>query len=230
MGMMRAMKIKEKILTLTLSIILTVSGLILLLDQLNVRFIDEFFTPWYLILILYLTASSLAIAIIKKSPIFYVIMMIFASIYLCIAIPIFDTSRSIWDIIFLVPLFTGVGLIMADLICKWSVRAIRFGSVLALASAIILISTLLEVWTIVIPVVIMLIGIAYILFSIIDVKKKIVHEQSTEHYVLPSKCNMQKEVNDFDNEDSHIKLADDIVQINPESDVDDGETIDKNKK
>ena len=215
------MKIKDKVLSLTLSIILAVSGLFLLLDQLNVAYIDEFFTPWYLVVVLFFVASSLAIAIIKKSPIFYVISMIFASIYLVIAIPVFYEAIGVWDIIFVVPLFMGLGLILADLICKWSVRALRLGTVIAVSSAIILVSTLLDVWTIVIPVVIILVGIAYIIFSIVDVKKKIIREQSTEHYVVPTNKQIESntDVIDTKEDDKTANNANTTVDIEIDNNI-----------
>ncbi len=216
------MKIKDKVLSLSLSIILIVSGLVLLLDQLDVKFIDEFFTPWYTILILYFTASSLAIAITKKSPIFYVITMLLASIYLCISLPFKAPSISIYDIIFIVPLFIGIGLVMADIICKWSTKAVRLGLVLIVSSTIILISTILNVWTIVIPIVIILIGIVYVVFTLIDVKKNTKDEQSHDHYVQPTKKDNKENdnINDsLDNSslnednDSTVGKSDEILQI-----------------
>ena len=205
------MKIKDKVLSLSLSIILIFSGLILLLDQLNVKYIDEFFTPWYLIVVLYLVASSLAIAITKKSPIFYVMTMLLAAIYLCISLPNKSDNIVVWDIIFIIPLFIGVGLVVADLVCKWSVRAVRLGLVLIVSSTIILISTIMDVWTIVIPVVIILIGIAYVLFSLLDVKKNVNNEKSTDHYVEPTKKKLSEEKK-TDNENNDIENSD--IELN----------------
>ena len=188
------MKIKDKVLSLSLAIILVVSGVILLLDQLNVKYIDEFFTPWYLIVVLYLIASSLAIAISKKSPIFYIFTFLLSGIYLCISICTKSVVDSVYDVIFIVPLFFGIGFIVADVVCKWSIKALRFGFVLLVSSAIILISTILNVWTIVIPSVIILIGFSYILFAIMDMKKSAKKEQSTDHYVeVTKKPSNQKE-------------------------------------
>lgn len=181
------MNIKDKILSLSIAIILMISGVILLLDQLDVKYIDDYFTPWYLIIVLFFIASSLATAVIKKSPIFYVLTFLLSGIYLCISIYSKSVVDNVFDIIFIVPLFLGIGLIVADVVCKWSIKAGRLGFVLVVSSAIILISTILNVWTIVIPAVIILIGFSYIVFAVIDMNKSVNHGQSTDHYVKPTR-------------------------------------------
>ena len=72
------MKNKDNVLKMTLSILMIVFGVLLLLDQLDVKFIDDFFTPWYTILILFIAAALLSFAIVKKAPLIYVLSMFFA--------------------------------------------------------------------------------------------------------------------------------------------------------
>lgn len=209
------MKIKDKILSLTIAILLMISGVVLLLDQLNIKYIDEFFTPWYLVVVLFFIASSLAIAIIKKSPIFYVFTFLLSGIYICISLHIKLVVDNVFDIIFIVPLFLGIGFIVADMVCKWSVKALRLGFVLLFSSAIILISTILDVWTIVIPSVIILIGLAYILFAVIDMKKSVEQEKSIDHYVEPTKKHSNQSENVI--EDDATSVSDEIIVSDKET-------------
>lgn len=176
------MKDKNKILKIVISVLTIVFGVLLLLDQLNVKYIDEFFTPWYLILILYFVGYLLAYAIVKKAPIFYILAMTLAGIYLVIAISSKVESITYTKVLFVIPLFFGLGCIMADLICKWSSKAMRLGFVSTIASGIILVSAILGVWKIVIPIVIVLVGIAYMIFAIFDAQKSSI-VKSDDHYV-----------------------------------------------
>lgn len=166
------MKNKDNVLKMTLSILMIVFGVLLLLDQLDVKFIDDFFTPWYTILVLFIAAALLSFAIVKKAPIIYVLSMFFAGLYLIISISGKLPDLAVGKIIMIIPLFIGLGFVIADKVCKWSPKAMRFGLVTTVASAIILVSTILEVWRYVIPAVIVLIGIAYLLFSIFAVKQE----------------------------------------------------------
>ncbi len=166
------MKNKDNVLKMTLSILMIVFGVLLLLDQLDVKFIDDFFMPWYTILVLFIAAALLSFAIVKKAPIIYVLSMFFAGLYLVISISGKLPDLAVGKIIMIIPLFIGLGFVIADKVCKWSPKAMRFGLVTTVASAIILVSTILEVWRYVIPVVIVLIGIAYLLFSIFAVKQE----------------------------------------------------------
>lgn len=166
------MKNKDNVLKMTLSILMIVFGVLLLLDQLDVKFIDDFFTPWYTILILFIAAALLSFAIVKKAPLIYVLSMFFAGLYLVISISGKLPDLAVGKIIMIIPLFIGLGFVIADKVCKWSPKAMRFGLVTTVASAIILVSTILEVWRYVIPAVIVLIGIAYLLFSIFAVKQE----------------------------------------------------------
>ncbi len=166
------MKNKDNVLKMTLSILMIVFGVLLLLDQLDVKFIDDFFTPWYTILVLFIAAALLSFAIVKKAPIIYVLSMFFAGLYLIISISGKLPDLAVGKIIMIIPLFIGLGFVIADKVCKWSPKAMRFGLVTTVASAIILVSTILDVWRYVIPAVIVLIGIAYLLFSIFAVKQE----------------------------------------------------------
>ena len=166
------MKNKDNVLKMTLSILMIVFGVLLLLDQLDVKFIDDFFMPWYTILVLFIAAALLSFAIVKKAPIIYVLSMFFAGLYLVISISGKLPDLAVGKIIMIIPLFIGLGFVIADKVCKWSPKAMRFGLVTTVASAIILVSTILDVWRYVIPVVIVLIGIAYLLFSIFAVKQE----------------------------------------------------------
>ncbi len=163
---------KNKVLKMTLSILMIVFGVLLLLDQLDVKFIDDFFMPWYTILVLFIAAALLSFAIVKKAPIIYVLSMFFAGLYLVISISGKLPDLAVGKIIMIIPLFIGLGFVIADKVCKWSPKAMRFGLVTTVASAIILVSTILDVWRYVIPAVIILIGIAYLLFSIFAVKQE----------------------------------------------------------
>lgn len=194
------MKIKDCALQLTISILLVVFGVLLLLDQLNVPFIDEFFTPWYLITILFCAAVLLAVAIIKKAPIHYVFSFMLAGVYLLIALPAKVPELSITKILFILPLFVGLGMILGDLTCKRSPKAMRWGLVLTICSCIILVSVLLDVWKIVIPVVVVFFGIVCVLFTIMNLNH--VSKKSDNHddaYVTPSK--IKSEENQVDSED-----------------------------
>lgn len=181
-------KSKDNILKLTLSILLIVFGLILLLDQLDLPSLagfDDFFTPWYTIVILFFSACALAYAIIKKAPIMYIIAMFFAGIYLVVAIEAkVETfnNANVWKIIAIIPLFCGIGLVLADKICKWSPKASRFGFVVAIASAIVLVSTILNSWRYIIPSVIIMIGITYFIFELLSLKDKS-KKVEDDHYV-----------------------------------------------
>ncbi len=166
------MKNKDNVLKMTLSILMIVFGVLLLLDQLDVKFIDDFFMPWYTILVLFIAAALLSFAIVKKAPIIYVLSMFFAGLYLVISISGKLPDLAVGKIIMIIPLFIGLGFVIADKVCKWSPKAMRFGLVTTVASAIILVSTILDVWRYVIPAVIILIGIAYLLFSIFAVKQE----------------------------------------------------------
>ena len=166
------MKNKDNVLKMTLSILMIVFGVLLLLDQLDVKFIDDFFMPWYTILVLFIAAALLSFAIVKKAPIIYVLSMFFAGLYLVISISGKLPDLAVCKIIMIIPLFIGLGFVIADKVCKWSPKAMRFGLVTTVASAIILVSTILDVWRYVIPVVIVLIGFAYLLFSIFAVKQE----------------------------------------------------------
>ena len=166
------MKNKDNVLKMTLSILMIVFGVLLLLDQLDVKFIDDFFMPWYTILFLFIAAALLSFAIVKKAPIIYVLSMFFAGLYLVISISGKLPDLAVGKIIMIIPLFIGLGFVIADKVCKWSPKAMRFGLVTTVASAIILVSTILDVWRYVIPVVIVLIGFAYLLFSIFAVKQE----------------------------------------------------------
>ncbi len=176
------MKNKDSILKFVISILLVIFGVLLLLDQLNVPFIDDFFTPWYTIVLLFFAACLLAYAIVKKAPVFYILSMLIAGIYLVISINAKIEGMAVGKFIAIIPLFVGIGTVIADKICKWSPKAMRFGIVLSIASAVILVSTILDVWKYVIPIVIILIGIAYIIFGVFAIKhdtKKV----EDDHYV-----------------------------------------------
>lgn len=176
------MKNKDSILKFVISILLVIFGVLLLLDQLNVPFIDDFFTPWYTIVLLFFAACLLAYAIVKKAPVFYILSMLIAGIYLVISINAKIEEMAVGKFIAIIPLFVGIGTVIADKICKWSPKAMRFGIVLSIASAVILVSTILDVLKYVIPIVIILIGIAYIIFGVFAIKhdtKKV----EDDHYV-----------------------------------------------
>lgn len=176
------MKNKDTVLKIAISALLVVFGVLLLLDQLNVPFIDDLFAPWYTIIILFVASCALAYAICKKSPIFYILSMLFAGIFLVISIETKVNDLSIGKILMIIPLFIGIGIVLADKICKWSPKAMRFGLVLTTSSAIVLVSTILNVWRYVIPVVIILIGIAYMIFSFVSIKQE-TNVKDDNHYV-----------------------------------------------
>lgn len=176
------MKNKDNILKLALSVLMVVFGAILLLDQLNVKYIDEFFTPWYTIVILFVACCLLAYAIVKKAPFFYILSMLFASIYLVISINFKVKDLNVGKIIAIIPLFIGIGIVLADKVCKWSPKAMRFGLVTTIASAIVLVSTILDVWKYVIPIVVILIGVAYIIFGVVAIKQESKVEND-DHFV-----------------------------------------------
>ena len=176
------MKNKDSILKFVISILLVIFGVLLLLDQLNVPFIDDFFTPWYTIVLLFFAACLLAYAIVKKAPVFYILSMLIAGIYLVISINAKIEEMAVGKFIAIIPLFVGIGTVIADKICKWSPKAMRFGIVLSIASAVILVSTILDVWKYVIPIVIILIGIAYIIFGVFAIKHDTKRVED-DHYV-----------------------------------------------
>ncbi len=176
------MKNKDNVLKLVLSVLLVVFGLLLLLDQMDVKFVDDFFTPWYTIIILFVASCLLSYAIVKKAPIFYIFAMFFAGLFLVVSLDTKIKDLNVGRIIAIIPLFIGIGIVIADKICKWSPKAMRLGIVMTVASSIVLISTILDVWKYVIPAVIIMIGIAYILFGLIALK----HENKKvedDHYV-----------------------------------------------
>lgn len=198
---------KDIILKLTLSVLLVFFGVILLIDQLDVAnnpfvtFIDDLFAPWYTIIILFIASCLLAYAIIKKAPIIYVLSMLFAGIFLVISLSNKVKTEYIGAIIFIVPMFIGIGFILADRICKWSPKILRFGVVLTMASAVVLVSVVLDAWKYVIPIVVILIGIAYMIFEIFALKQKNI-EKPDDHYVtytpknVPSAENEQNKIAD----------------------------------
>lgn len=193
------MKNKDSILKFVISILLVIFGVLLLLDQLNVPFIDDFFTPWYTIVLLFFAACLLAYAIVKKAPVFYILSMLIAGIYLVISINAKIEEKAVGKFIAIIPLFVGIGTVIADKICKWSPKAMRFGIVLSIASAVILVSTILDVWKYVIPIVIILIGIAYIIFGVFAIKhdtKKV----EDDHYVTYEPKDKVDEVENQENQ------------------------------
>lgn len=177
------MKNKDYVLKLVISILMVVFGVFLLLDQLDVKYIDDFFTPWYTLVILFVTACLLAYAICKKAPIVYILAMVFAGIYLVVSISAKVEHLGVGKIIMIIPLFIGIGIVMADKICKWSPKAMRFGLVVTIASATVLVSTILEVWKFVIPIVVILVGVAYIIFNLMSIKEKVEVKDEDDHYV-----------------------------------------------
>lgn len=176
------MKNKDNVLKLVLSILMVIFGLLLLLDQLDVKYVDDFFAPWYTIVILFFTACLLAYAIVKKAPIIYVLSMLLAGIYLVVSISFKVENLPVGKIIVIIPLFFGIGIVIADKVCKWSPKAMRFGLIVIVSSAIVLVSTILDVWKYVIPAVIMLIGIAYIIFGLFAIKQDS-KVKDDDHYV-----------------------------------------------
>ncbi len=197
------MKNKDSILKFVISILLVIFGVLLLLDQLNVPFIDDFFTPWYTIVLLFFAACLLAYAIVKKAPVFYILSMLIAGIYLVISINAKIEEMAVGKFIAIIPLFVGIGTVIADKICKWSPKARRFGIVLSIASAVILVSTILDVWKYVIPIVIILIGIAYIIFGVFAIKhdtKKV----EDDHYVTYEPKDKVDEVEKQENQATDI--------------------------
>ncbi len=182
------MKNKDNVLKLVISILMVVFGLLLLLDQLDIKYIDDFFTPWYTIVILFVTACLLTYAIVKKAPIIYVLSMLLAGIYLVISISTKVENLGVGKIIAIIPLFIGIGIVIADKICKWSPKAMRFGLITTVASAIVLVSTILDVWRYVIPAVVIMIGIAYILFGLFAIKQESKSQkENNDHYVTIEK-------------------------------------------
>lgn len=201
------MKDKDKVLKIVISILTIVFGVLLLLDQLEIKYINEFFEPWWLILILYFVGWLFAHAIVKKAPVFYIFAMTLAGIYLVIAIHFKVESINYTKILFIIPLFFGLGCIIADVVCKWMLKARRFGLVTTIASTLILISVILGVWKIVIPVVVILIGIAYMAFSIFDAQKSSVVEND-DHYVTYEE-NQSQEHDDETIDNKNINSVDD---------------------
>lgn len=178
---------RDNVLKLTISVLLVVFGIILLIDQLDngnpfVQFVDDLFSPWFTIVILFIAACLLAHAIIKKAPIMYVLSMFFAGLFLMISVGNKVESKYVGAAIFILPMFVGIGLVLADRICKWSPKVLRFGVVLTVASVVVMVSVILEVWRYVIPIVVVLIGIAYFIFGLFAMKQDIVEEKD-DHYV-----------------------------------------------
>lgn len=201
------MKNRDSILKLVISVLLVVFGVLLLLDQLNVPFIDDFFTPWYTIILLFTAACLLAYGIVKKAPIFYILAMLFAGIYLVISINAKVTDMAVGKFIAIIPLFVGIGTILADKICKWSPKATRFGIVLTIASAVVLVSTILDVWKFMIPIVIILIGIAYIIFNMFAIKQD-TKKVDDDHYVTyEPKDNKENQDNKANKEENNSDLS-----------------------
>lgn len=196
------MKDKDRVLKIVLSTLLIISGVLLLLDQLRVKYIDEYFTPWYLVVILFFIGCLFAYAIIRKAPVFYVLAMLLAGIYLVISLHFKGVNYT--KVLFIIPLFIGLGFIMADMICKWSAKALRFGFVVTVASGIILVSSILDVWRIVIPIVLILVGIAYVIFAVLDAKRASVKKED-DHYVTYQ----TKEEKDDAKEKTDINSVDD---------------------
>lgn len=202
------MKNRDSILKLVISVLLVIFGILLLLDQLNVPFIDDFFTPWYTIVLLFFAACLLAYGIVKKAPIFYILSMLIAGIYLVTSISAKVEDMAVGKFIAIIPLFVGIGTIMADKICKWSPKATRFGIVLTIASAVVLVSTILDVWKYVIPVVIILIGIAYIIFGVFAIKQD-TKKVEDDHYVT---YEPKDKVDDVASEDNQEEKSSDLKE------------------
>lgn len=191
------MNIKDKVFSFVFSALVVVFGVFLLLDQLDIPFIDEFFTPWYTIIFLFLACVFLALGIIKKAPIHYVLSMFFASLYLVISLTIKVEGLTFWKIMFIIPMFVGIGVIIGDLVCKWTNKALRIGLIITMFSAIILVSSILDVWTIIVPVVIILFGVVVFILTMIDLRKDVKRQEyDDDRFVTPTKNKMSAKDDD----------------------------------
>ena len=182
------MNIKDKVFSFVFGSLVVVFGIFLLLDQLDIPFIDEFFNPWYTIIFLFLACMFLSLGIIKKAPIHYVLSMFFASLYLVISLTAKVEGLTFWKIMFIIPMFVGIGVIIGDLVCKWTSKALRIGLIITMFSAIILVSSILDVWTLIVPIVIILFGLVVFILTMIDLRRAVKRQEYDEdRYVTPTK-------------------------------------------
>lgn len=180
------MDVKKLSQRIIIGIIIAMSGLVFLLDSLNVAF-DGAIGKWYLVLIVAIALILLAVAIINRRVIMLNIAFGLSGLYLSLSITLAGNGVTFLETVPIIFIAIGIGLMFSAIMSSK-------GKSLAIASAVILVifgSLLAGVITstvkYILPAIIIASGLAIILYSIITKKGKRTSAASdNDYYVTPT--------------------------------------------
>lgn len=178
------MDIKKTSIKIVMGILLAFCGLVMLLDHFDIAF-NGAIKRWYLIAILYFACASLAIAVMRKAPLYYIISFTLAGLALSVELAVRIEGIEFWQVMMIIPTSIGLGIVLSELICKWSKSAVKNGFLLFLISGILLIGTITRTWTVILPCILIAIGILIVILSFANINKKS-DKDDNDYYVTPT--------------------------------------------
>lgn len=178
------MNIKNASLKITIAFIISLLGIVFLLDQLDIAFIGAM-KHWYIWAILTFSAIFIAFAIVKKSYYCYLLAFGFAGLYLALHLTITFNNIGFYQTWPLFFIGLSLGSVFGYLMTKKYFIVLKFNLIILAISIPLLVGLLTDTWKIVLPCIIIASGLLYIIFSIIPNKKNKNIDEGD--YVTPSK-------------------------------------------
>lgn len=135
-----------------------ISGLIFLFDAVNIAF-DGAIHQWYLVLMLYLAAFAIGIAIIRNAPLYYSVASIFVGVFLSLSLG--KSFSMFWPMI---PITMSFGMFVSYIASRGRLKYVKPAIVVLLLSLILLIGSLTRTWRYIVPIELIIAGIIVIIY------------------------------------------------------------------
>lgn len=173
---------KRKAIGLTYCLLLIIAAIIMLLDAVGINFFAGAINHWYLLIIAFIVAVSLANSLILKKHAYIVAAMLFLGIFMSVSL--LKIELKFYETWCLIPIFSGFGLIMYNTVVNKGTTLYYIGSGIMIFFIALMCGIVTGVWRYVLPIEIILFAILFIV-KIFTGKKS--NSASNEvYYVEPS--------------------------------------------
>lgn len=165
------------------------SGLIFLFDAVDIAF-EGAIHQWYLVLMLYLAAFAIGIAIIRNAPLYFSVASIFIGVFLSLSLG--KSFAMFWPMI---PITMSLGMFVSYIASRGRLKYVKPAIVVMILSLILLIGSLTRTWRYIVPVELIVAGIIVIIFVMSKVHRLPRRSKADEkdYHVRPTKETIERE-------------------------------------
>lgn len=177
------MDFKKTALKICFALLVVAMGIIFLLDGLNVC-LDGAMKYWYLSVIALFAAMSLAMAVVRKAPLYYIFAFTLLGLFLALELPLSVIGLGYSKTWPLITMFMGTGIMVSQVVGSGVRFSFKGGMILATISAVVLAGLITDTIMLVIPLILIVSGIIGAIYSYIRGVNK--RKKDDDIYVTPS--------------------------------------------